>query len=103
MAVVGGFDGAKVCSTLMILNLDSTQWTEASLKPSGPPTERFAHSACMDPEKIFFYVYGGSNTSKELSDLIRYDLSPVIEGEQVNQDGDQIIVKQGRDEVQYAR
>ena len=103
MAVVGGFDGVNVCNTLMILNLDSTQWTEASLKPSGPPTERFAHSACMDPEKSFLYVYGGSNTSKELNDLIRYDLSPAIEGEQVNQDGDQIIVKQGRDEVQYAR
>ena len=93
MAIVGGFDGAKVCQDLMILNLKNKQWTEASLKPK-PLTERFAHSAAFNLEKRQVYIFGGSNAKQECNDLIRIDLSGIkddFDAEKANTDGDVVF------------
>ena len=90
MAIVGGFDGAKVCQDLMILNLENKQWTEASLKPK-PLVERFAHSVAFNSVDRQVYIFGGSNAKEECKDLVCIDLSGIeqdFDAEKANTDGD---------------
>ena len=94
LAIMGGFDGQKVCNDLLFLNLKKNQWTEAALKPFAIPA-RFAHSSSFNLEAKIMYVYGGSNAEKECDDLIEMDLNVVIKDD--DKDGAVTVVDQKDD------
>ena len=91
LAIMGGFDGQKVCNDLLFLNLKKNQWTEAALKPFAIPA-RFAHSSSVNLEANIMYVYGGSNAEQECADLVEMDLNVIINDD--DKDGAVTVVDQ---------
>ena len=89
LAIMGGFDGQKVCNDFLVLNLKKNQWTEAALKPCTPKA-RFAHTSSFNAKTKSLFVYGGSNAEMECDDLITMNLN--IEVKDEGKDGEVNVV-----------
>ena len=80
LVLFGGNDDAGRFRAVHILDTVSMRWekvgSDAAGAPSDPhaPGRRSAHTAVMDAEERWMYVFGGWNGTEELGDVTRFDM-----------------------------
>ena len=80
LVLFGGNDDVGRFRAVHILDTVSMRWekvgSDAAGMPSDPhtPGRRSAHTAVMDAQERWMYVFGGWNGSEELGDVTRFDM-----------------------------
>ena len=73
LLILGGLNQA-VYSTIHEFDLSAKRWTEIKAQNLKVLDSRFAHTACLSPDRGSVFIFGGSGTSK-FDDIIKYDMS----------------------------
>ena len=73
LVLFGGNDDAGRFREVHILDTVSMRWSKIEATEQAPG-KRSAHSAVMDAEGRWMYIFGGWNGTEELADVTRFDV-----------------------------